>query len=140
MVDTISTAPSAYGFGLQMELPFEEAMARTRAALKEQGFGVLTEIDVRQTLKEKLGATFRRYVILGACNPPLALRALEAELDIGLLLPCNVVLYEEGSGTAVKIMDPRAALGMGANPAIAPIAADARARLERVLSRLQQPA
>jgi uncharacterized protein (DUF302 family) len=140
MVDTTLTAPNAYGFGLRMEVPFEEAMARTRAALKEQGFGVLTEIDVRQTLKEKLGTPFRRYVILGACNPPLAHRALEADLDIGLLLPCNVVLYEEGNGTTIKIMDPQAALGMVANPAIAPIAAEARARLERVLSALQQPA
>ncbi len=140
MVTPKSTAPTAYGFGVHLDLPFEEAMARTRAALKEQGFGVLTEIDVQQTLKEKLGADFRRYVILGACNPPLAHRALTAELDIGLLLPCNVVLYEEGSGTTVKVMDPQAALGLVANPAIAPVAAEARDRLDRALSALQQPA
>jgi uncharacterized protein (DUF302 family) len=131
---------TAYGFGAHLELPFEEAMIRTRAALKEQGFGVLTEIDVRQTLKEKLGAEFRRYVILGACNPALAHRALTAELDIGLLLPCNVVIYEEGSGAAVKVMDPQAALGLVANPAIAPIAAEARVRLEQALNTLRQPA
>ncbi len=140
MVTPKSTAPTAYGFGVHLDLPFEEAVARIRAALKEHGFGVLTEIDVQQTLKEKLGADFRRYVILGACNPPLAHRALTAELDIGLLLPCNVVLYEEDSGTTVKVMDPQSALGLVANPAIAPVAAEARNRLDRALNALQQPA
>jgi uncharacterized protein (DUF302 family) len=129
---------TAYGFGIHLDLPFEEAMARMRAALKEQGFGVLTEIDVQQTLRAKLNVDFPRYVILGACNPPLAHRALVAEQDIGLLLPCNVVLYAEGAGTAVKVMDPQAALGLVANPAIAPIAAEARARLERALDAVQQ--
>jgi uncharacterized protein (DUF302 family) len=140
MVEATSPTPTAYGFGVQLDIPFEEAMVRTRAALKEQGFGVLTEIDVQQTLNEKLGAAFRRYVILGACNPPLAHRALTAEIDIGLLLPCNVVLYEEDGGTTVKVMDPQAALGLVANPAIAPVAAEARERLERALRSLQQPA
>jgi len=140
MEELTTTTPTAYGFGVHLDLPFAEAMARTRATLKEQGFGVLTEIDVQQTLKEKLGAPFRRYVILGACNPPLAHRALTAELDIGLLLPCNVVLYEAGSGTTVKAMDPQAALGLVANSAIAPVAAEARDRLERALRALRQPA
>ncbi len=139
MKDSTSMTSTAYGFGAHLDLPFEEAMIRTRAALKEQGFGVLTEIDVRQTLKEKLGPAFQRYVILGACNPALAHRALTAELDIGLLLPCNVVLYEEGSGTTVRMMDPKAALGMVANPAIGPIATEARDRLEAALSTLRQP-
>jgi uncharacterized protein (DUF302 family) len=140
MEQTTNPAPVAYGFGVHLEAPFEEVMARTRGALKVEGFGVLTEIDVQQTLQEKLGASFRRYVILGACNPALAHRALQAELDIGLLLPCNVVLYEEGSGTTVKVMDPRAALGLVENAAIAPVAAEARERLERVVSALRQSA
>ena len=137
---TQTTGVPSYGFGLHLDQPFDDAMTRVRAALKEQGFGVLTEIDVQKTLHEKLGVAFRRYVILGACNPPLAHRALQAELDIGLLLPCNVVLYEEGSGTAVTMMDPQAALGLVDNPAIAPVAAEARTRLEQALAALRQTA
>jgi uncharacterized protein (DUF302 family) len=138
MSPQVATPSSTYGFGVHLDLPFDEVMTRTRAALKEQGFGVLTEIDVQQTMKEKLGVSFRRYVILGACNPPLAHRALEAELDIGLLLPCNVVLYDDGTGTTVILLDPQAALGLVANPAIAPIAADARQRLQTALHALTQ--
>lgn len=130
------TSSTAYGFGRHVDLPFDQAMEKTRAALKEQGFGVLTEIDVQKTMKEKLNADFRRYVILGACNPPLAYRALTAELEIGLLLPCNVVLYEDGEGTMVQAMDPRVALGLVVNPAIAPVAAEARERLGRALDTL----
>ena len=138
MTPSTDTTTPAYGFGIHLDLPFDEAMARTRDALKEQGFGVLTEIDVQKTIREKLGASFRRYVILGACNPPLAHQALMADLDIGLLLPCNVVLYEEGAGTAVKVMDPQAALGLVANPAIAPVAAEARVRLQQALNAIQR--
>lgn len=87
-------------------LPYEEAVERTRTSLQEEGFGVLTEIDVRATLKKKMGAEFRRYVILGACNPPLAHRALTETLQVGLLLPCNVVVYEEGEGAVVSAMNP----------------------------------
>ena len=134
---THTTTGPAYGFGLHLDRPFDDTMTRVRAALKEQGFGVLTEIDVQQTLREKLGVAFRRYAILGACNPPLAHRALQAEPDIGLLLPCNVVLYEEGEGTTVKVMDPQAALGLVDNPAVAPVATEARARLERALEALR---
>lgn len=134
--DTPTITTSAYGFGKQLDQPFAEVMARTRAALKDQGFGVLTEIDVQRTLQEKLGVDFRRYVILGACNPPAAHRALSAELEIGVLLPCNVVLYEENGGTAVRMMDPLAALGLTGNQEIAAVAMEIRARLEQVLHAL----
>src|SRR6266545_7610156 len=102
-----STAPvRTYGFGVTVNLPYAQAIERTRAALKEQGFGVLTEIDIAKTLRDKLDADFRPYVILGACNPPLAHRALSAALGIRLLLPCNVVVYDNGDGTStVELMD-----------------------------------
>jgi uncharacterized protein (DUF302 family) len=140
MTHTMAIAPTTYGFGVHLHIPFEEAMTRTRTALKEQGFGVLTEIDVRETLREKLGVPFLRYTILGACNPGLAHRALQTDLDIGLLLPCNVILYEEDGGTTVKVMDPLAALGLIENPAIAQVAAEAHTRLELVMSALRQSA
>ncbi|HYM91790.1 MAG TPA: DUF302 domain-containing protein [bacterium] len=98
---------------------------------------MLTEIDVRATLRQKLNAEFREYVILGACNPPLAHRALEADLDVGLLLPCNVVVYQDGPGSVVAILDPIAMLGVSDNAALRPIAAEAKVRLERVIQRLQ---
>jgi uncharacterized protein (DUF302 family) len=125
-----------YGFGTRVALPYPDAVARTRELLKEEGFGVLTEIDVQKTLKEKLGAEFRRYVILGACNPPLAHRALQAEREIGLILPCNVIVYEEGAGSVVAVMDPIPALGLVGNEALRPIAEDAAARLHRVIDKL----
>jgi uncharacterized protein (DUF302 family) len=125
-----------YGFGVKTPLPYEQAVQRTTQLLKEEGFGVLTSIDVQQTLKEKLGAEFRRYVILGACNPQLAHRAFQAELNIGLLLPCNVAVYEDGDGSAVTFMDPAAAMGFVGNDALRPIADEARARLLRVREKL----
>jgi uncharacterized protein (DUF302 family) len=127
-----------YGFGAVVNLPYDQAIERTRAALKEQGFGVLTEIDVRATLKAKLDADFRPYVILGACNPPLAHKALTADLGIGLLLPCNVVVYDNLDGTStVEAMDPQAALGLvGDNPAIVEVAREARTRLAQALDAL----
>ncbi len=128
-----------YGLGVVVRQGFDDTLARTVDALKQEGFGVLTTIDVRQTLKEKLGLDFRRYVILGACNPPLAHRAFEAELEIGLLLPCNVIVYDRGDGTtAVSAMAPRAALGVvGENPALAAVAAEADARLRRALEAVE---
>ena len=124
-----------FGFGTTIAAPYDEAILRTRTALKEQGFGVLTEIDVKQTLKEKLGIDFRPYVILGACNPPLAHRALEANLGVGLLLPCNVVVYDNGDGTSrVEAMDPEAALQLaGDHPAVAEVAREAKLRLRAAL-------
>ena len=130
---------TSYGFGTRLNLPYDEAVGRVKDALKTEGFGVLTEIDVKQTMKAKLDVEFRPYVILGACNPPLAHRALTADLGIGLLLPCNVVVYDnlDGSST-VEAMDPQAALGLvGDNPLIAEVAREAGARLRTALDGLK---
>jgi len=138
-MSTNTPAPvRTYGFGATLALPYAQALERTRAALKDQGFGVLTEIDVKQTMKAKLDVDFRPYVILGACNPPLAHRALSADLGIGLLLPCNVVVYDNGDGTStVELMDPEAALGLvGDAPVIADVAHEARTRLRQALDAL----
>lgn len=128
-------------YGLRVEIPvsYDEAVERATAALKDQGFGVLTTIDVQQTLKQKLDRDFQRYVILGACNPPLAERALRAELEVGLLLPCNVVVYEVSPNrTVVSAMAPLAALGIvGENPELKAVAAEADERLRRALGSLE---
>src|SRR6188474_2288963 len=92
---------SKYGFGKTVELPYKEAVEKVRVALQSEGFGVLCEIDIKEKLKEKLGVDFRNYVILGACNPPLAYKTLQQEIDIGLLLPCNVIVYEAEAGKSV---------------------------------------
>jgi uncharacterized protein (DUF302 family) len=126
---------------MRIEVPigYEEAISRATAALKDQGFGVLTTIDVKQTLKQKLDRDFRKYVILGACNPPLAERALHAELEVGLLLPCNVIVYElEPGRSAISAMAPLTALGIvGDNPALASVATEADARLRQALMALE---
>ncbi len=129
---------SRYGFGLKVNLPYAEAVERTKAALKEQGFGVLTEVDIKQTMKEKRGVDFRPYVILGACNPPLAEQALATELDLGLLLPCNVVIYETEGGSIVQAMDPEPVLGLVGNPGLEPIAHEVKARLQAALAVLSR--
>jgi uncharacterized protein (DUF302 family) len=128
-----------YGMRTHLNLSFEAAIVRATEALKAEGFGVLTEIDVKTTLKKKLDVDFRRYIILGACNPPLAHRALSTELEIGLLLPCNVIVYEDedGEGSTISIVDPIIMLGVGINPALAPVADEAAARLRRVLAALE---
>jgi uncharacterized protein (DUF302 family) len=125
-----------YGIGTTVNLPYERAVQRTREELAREGFGVLTEIDVAATLKKKLDVSFRPYVILGACNPPLAHRALTAERDIGLLLPCNVVVYaaDEPGKSVVAAMDPIAALELTGNEQVRGVAQDVRARLERALA------
>ena len=125
-----------YGVSVTVPLAYAAAVEKTRAELAKEGFGVLTEIDVTNTLKQKLDADFRPYVILGACNPPLAHRALSAELDIGLLLPCNVIVYaaDEPGHSVVAAMDPVAALGLTNRPEIAPLAREVRQRLDRVLT------
>ncbi|MEZ5291896.1 MAG: DUF302 domain-containing protein [Vicinamibacterales bacterium] len=130
-------------FGLRVDLPipYDVAVERATAALKEQGFGVLTTIDLKETLKKKIDRDFRRYVILGACNPVLADRALHAELEIGLLLPCNVAVYEREPGTStVAAMAPLPAMGLIGNPDVVDVAREADAKLRAMLSRLEQEA
>lgn len=127
---------SDLGFTVKLDMPYDEAVLRVTAALKAEGFGILTTIDVKETLKQKLNADFRRYVILGACNPPLAHRALSADLDVGLLLPCNVIVYEQDSDAVVSLVDPLVMLGVMTNPALEPIVNEAREKLQRVAAKL----
>lgn len=124
------------GIRVRVPLSYPEAVEKTIAALKSEGFGVLTTIDVKQTLKEKLGVEHRPYIILGACNPPLAHRALTAEPEVGLLLPCNVLVYEAEEGCVVSAMDPSAAMKLVPNPEMEAVAKEARAKLERVLQQV----
>ena len=132
------SAPTAYGFQCELkDTDFAKGVTRVTEALKAEGFGILTEIDVQATMKTKLGIDSPPYRILGACNPPLAHRALSAEPDIGLLLPCNVVVREDSSGhLVVAFMDPVAVLQMTSNAEVASVAHEVRARLERVRSAL----
>ena len=126
-----------YGFGKTVNMTFDVALARTTEELQKEGFGVLTDIDVAATLKKKLNQDMPPYRILGACNPPLAHRALEAEPSIGLLLPCNVVVREDAAGRVqVEIMDPNAVLELVDKPAVHEVAREVRQRLERVLNAL----
>jgi uncharacterized protein (DUF302 family) len=133
----MATEKTDYALRAKLNLPYEQALEKVTEALKGQGFGVLTRIDVKATLKEKLDADFRKYVILGACNPPLAHRALSADLGVGLLLPCNVVVYEENGGSVVGIMDPIAMLGIIHKPEIEAVASEARIKLRRVIEALE---
>ncbi len=127
-----------YGLGIDVATGFDETLGRVTEALKAEGFGVLTTIDVKATLKLKLDQDFRRYVILGACNPHLASRALDAELELGLVLPCNVIVYERDDGrTAVSAMAPIPAMGMIGNDALKAVAAEADTRLRRALGALE---
>ena len=130
---TTSVSPR---YGYVKHLPgrtFDEARAQIVEALKREGFGILTEIDVKATLKQKINADFRKYVILGACNPQLAHRALSGELGIGLLLPCNVCVWEEESGATVAIARPDAMFEVVNNPALEPVVREADERLRRAL-------
>ena len=126
-----------YGLKATLNMPYEEAIEKTTAALKEEGFGVLTEIDVKATLKKKINADFRRYVILGACNPNLAYQALQNELEIGLLLPCNVIVYEtDDNKTTVSIVNPMAMMGVTQNKNLNKVADEANTRLTHVVENL----
>lgn len=128
---------TTYGYEKDLSgVDVDEAQRRVTAALSAEGFGVLTEIDVKATLKKKLDAEFRPYRILGACNPKLAKQALEAEPQIGLLLPCNVVVQQAGEKVTVSIADPRAMFRLVGNPALEPVVADVDARLRRVMDAL----
>jgi uncharacterized protein (DUF302 family) len=126
---------TAYGIKTKVDLDYQAAIAKVTEELKKEGFGVLTEINVKETLKRRLGVDFRNYIILGACNPPLAQAALKAERDIGLLLPCNVIVYEDDDGgVVVAAMDVSVALGVVGNPAVKTTADEVGARLERVIA------
>lgn len=132
----MTTKVTDYAFRRKLDLPYEQAIERVTAALKEEGFGILTQIDVKKTLKEKLKVDFRKYTILGACYPPLAHQSLNVELEIGLLLPCNVIVYEEDEGSAVAILDPTSMLDVVDDPDLEPISQEARTRLKRVIELL----
>lgn len=125
-----------YGYSKKVEMSFAEAEERARAALAEEGFGVLTEIDVQATLKQKLDADFPPYVILGACNPSFAHQALLEEKEIGLLLPCNVIIYEDDEGVHVSAMLPSAALGIIGNEEVTRVAAEVEKKLIRAIDTL----
>jgi uncharacterized protein (DUF302 family) len=122
-----------YGYVRDVALSFEEAIAKTEAALKTEGFGVLCQIDIQAKLKEKLGVDFPRYVILGACNPPIAHQALQQEINLGLLLPCNVVVYEQGGAVRVGAVDALKLLSVVGNPAMEVMARQVNEKLRRAV-------
>ena len=126
------------GFQSTLKLSYETALEKVTEALKAEGFGILTSIDVKETMKKKLDADFRKYTILGACNPPLAHKALAACPDVGLLLPCNVIVYEEGVATVVNIIDPMSMTNFIQDPALEAVAEEARQRLKRVSEAIQK--
>ena len=126
------------GFQSTLNLPYESALEKVTDALKAEGFGILTSIDVKKTMKKKLDIDFRKYTILGACNPPLAHKALTARPDVGLLLPCNVIVYEEGDTTVVNIIDPISMTNFIQDQSLAAVAEEARQRLKRVSDAIQK--
>jgi len=128
---------TTYYFNKTVEMPFDEAIERVTEELKKEGFGVLTEIDVQTTLKKKLDVDFRPYRILGACNPPFAHQALQAEKNIGLMLPCNVIVQDAGDGkTEVAAIDPLVAMSRVDNPDLEPVARKVQSKLQRVIENL----
>jgi uncharacterized protein (DUF302 family) len=133
---TMPVSSAAYTLSGTTSLPFAEAVANVREALADEGFGVLTEIDVQATMREKLGEEVEPYLILGACNPPYAHRALVADSELGALLPCNVVIYERRGATHVSAVDPVVMLSIADNPALEPIAGEIRAKIERAVEKV----
>jgi uncharacterized protein (DUF302 family) len=125
-----------FGYGRSVDLPFEQAIERVTGTLKEEGFGVLARIDIHEKLKEKLGVDFRKYAILGACNPPIAYRSLELEPNLGLLLPCNVVVYESDGGMVVAAIDAKKMLSIVGNPALEDAAAQVNEKLQRAIDKV----
>ena len=134
----MTTQSTGYGLNVEIPLPYEEAVERVREELGKEGFGVLTEIDVKETLKKKLDVDFRRYIILGACNPPIAYEALTKERDLGLLLPCNVIVYEgdDPGKTVVAAIDPVVQLDVAHSDELKPLAKKVRDMLQRTLDSL----
>ena len=131
MVDTMQ-----YGFSKTIDLSFENAIEKVTGELKKEGFGVLTTIDVKETLKKKINVDFKKYTILGACNPPLAHKALQAEEEIGLLLPCNVIVYEKDDKTAVSVFNPGLMSSVVDNENLKPVADEVQEKLKRVLNNI----
>jgi len=121
-----------YGFTKELDLPFEKVRERVTEELQREGFGIMTEIDVREKFREKLGIDFPRYLILGACHPPSALKSILAEENIGLMLPCNVLVFEKGRKTVLSVVKPTAAMQMIDNPVLAEVAAHVEGRLKKV--------
>lgn len=122
-----------YGFSKTVDMSYEQAIDKVTAELKKEGFGVLTFIDVKETLKQKINVDFKKYAILGACNPPIAHKALQTEEELGLLLPCNVIVYEKDDKTNVSIFDPMVMTWIMENEQMKPIATEVQERLQRVL-------
>lgn len=125
-----------FAYYKELDINYEQALEKVTEALKEQGFGVLTTIDMQATLKQKLNVDFRKYAILGACNPPFAHQSLRTQLNVGLLLPCNVIVYEKDGGSVVEILDPKKMMEVSGNPDLEPIALDAQSRLKRAIESL----
>jgi len=123
-----------YAFRTRLNVPYEEALDRAKAALKEEGFGVLTSVDVKATMEEKLGVDFRPYTIIGACNPPLSYEALTREIEAGLVLPCNAIVYEENGGSDVAIADPLVVMEVLSKASLDDLAQEAKDRLQRVIA------
>ena len=127
-----------YGYKRQVNIPYEKAVMKTKEELQKEGFGVLTEIDVKATLKKKLNVDFDKYLIIGACNPPFAYKALQTEKDIGLLLPCNVIVYEDKGKTYISAIVPTAAMSMVENKELAAIASQVEGKLKKVIKMFVQ--
>jgi len=134
LTDIREIGPMKYGFSKTIDIAYEAAITKVTEELKKEGFGVLTTIDVKDTMKKKLNVDFTRYVILGACNPPFAYQALQAEEEIGLLLPCNVIVYEKAGKTVVAAFDPMVMTTVMGNAKMEPVAREVRQRLERVIA------
>jgi len=132
----VSESKIGYGFSRALDLPFEEAIERVKETLKAEGFGVLSEINIKEKMKEKLGVEFRDYVILGACNPPIAYQALQEELALGLLLPCNVVVYEENGQSVVTAIDAVRMMSIVGNPKLEAAATAVNEKLARAIANL----
>ena len=122
-----------YGFSKTLDIPFEQAIEKVTSELKKEGFGVLTSIDVKETLKQKIDVDFKKYTILGACNPPIAHKALQEEEELGLLLPCNVIVYEKDNKTNVSFFDPMVMTWVIDNDNMKPIAGEVKEKLQKVL-------